>query len=62
MFALGGCTGFRKSEVALPVKVTIGDRLSRSSVLCLINGDLYSDFLRELLLSVVPCLCGGTLP
>ena len=55
MFALGGGTGFRKSEVALPANVVFDDRrLSRSSVLWLIGGVIYSDPSRELLLSMVP--------
>jgi hypothetical protein len=56
MFSLGGGTGFRKSKVALPANVVFDDRrLSRSSVLWLIGGIIYSDPSRELLLSMVPC-------
>ena len=55
MFALGGGTGFRKSEVALPAATTFDDRrLRRSSVLWLIDGTLYSDPSLELLSSMVP--------
>jgi len=44
MFALGGGTGFRKSEVALPTNAAFDDRrLSRPSVLWLIGGVIYSD-------------------
>jgi len=55
MFALGGGTGFRKSEVALPAATTFDDRrLRRSSVLWHIDGTLHSDPSLELLSSMVP--------
>ena len=44
MFALGGGTGFRKSEVALPSQTAFDDRrLCRTSVLWLIDGTLFND-------------------
>jgi hypothetical protein len=55
MFALGDGTGFRKSDLALPTNANFDDRrLSRSSVLWLIDGNIFSDPSCELLLSVVP--------
>ena len=55
MFALGGGTGFRKSEVALPSQTAFDDRrLSRASVLWLIDGTLYNDPSAAQLRSLVP--------
>jgi len=55
MFALGDGTGFRKSDLALLTNANFDDRrLSRSSVLWLIDGNIFSDPSCELLLSVVP--------
>jgi len=55
MFALGGGTGFRKSEVALPSQTTFDDRrLSRASVLWLIDGTLYNAPSTAQLRSLVP--------
>jgi integrase len=55
MFALGGGTGFRKSEVSLPDGSTFDDRrLRRSSLLWLINGSLHASPSPALLSSMVP--------
>jgi hypothetical protein len=55
MFALGGATGFRKAEVALPANTSFDDkRLSRSSLLWYIDGVLHADPPVALLLSLAP--------
>ena len=55
MFALAGGTGFRKAEVALPADTVFDDRrLSRSSILWLINGTIFADPSAAQLLSLVP--------
>ena len=55
MFALGGGTGFRKSEVALPAATPLDDRrLRRSSILWLIDGIVHADPDADLIASLVP--------
>jgi hypothetical protein len=55
MFALGGGTGFRKSQVALPSQAAFDDRrLSQASVLWLIDGTFYNGPSAVQLRSLVP--------
>jgi len=55
LFAVAGSTGFRKAEVALPANTTFDDRrLSRSSLLWLIDGTFHADPSPTLLHSLTP--------